>query len=127
MTKLYHVSVYWQDAFNAKISKLLSKPHKYSHHALERLYEPNRSHEIDASELESAINYIKTNRIQAFECEVDNNGRIIKFVIRTRLNNKEDVIVVFMDKGDCLLIKTYFTNSNKDKHKTLNKSKYQSN
>lgn len=126
MTKLYHISVYWQDAFNAKISKLLSKPHKYSHHALERLYEPNRSHEIDASELESAINYIKTNRIQAFECEVD-NGRIIKFVIRTRLNNKEDVIVVFMDKRDCLLIKTYFTNSNKDKHKSLDRSKYDKN
>lgn len=125
MNKLYHRSIYWKDSFNADISDLLSKPYKYSHHALERLHEPNRSHKIGMDELDLAIDIIKTKNVRAFECEVD-NVRIIKFVIRVKLGDK-CVIVVFANNGDYLMVKTYYVNKCDDFHATLNKSKYQSN
>lgn len=125
MSKLYHRKVYWENSFNTQIVNLLSKPHKYSTHVLERLYEANKSHNVSVNELEYAINIIKSKYVRAFECEI-NNDVVIKFVTRVKLDNK-DISVVFLDIGNELLIKSYWINSENDKHITLDKSKYQTN
>lgn len=122
---LYHRKVFWLDIFNIQINQLLSMPYVLSKHVVDHLQAPNRSHNITMEELSTAINIIVNKRVRAFECGVE-NGQVLKFATRVKLKDK-DVSIVFAKSDDVLLITTYWVNQSTDLHRTLDKSKYQTN
>lgn len=51
-------------------------------------------------------------------------GRVKKVVVRTSLDQKNDVIYVLIPGPSAWLVKTVWINEKNDKHKTLDRSKY---
>ena len=91
---------------------------------LEWLETPNRSHNITLKGLNYAIYKIRRTNAQPFEIEMKDD-KIVKCAIRIKYNNKQDITVVFLDKGDFTKIKTCWVNKNSDFHKSLDITKYE--
>ena len=119
---LYHRNVNWDKEFDNKINEALDNNtyYVYSKHLKSNT---DYKHNIDKSKLNTIIHKIKHKHYKAFECEIVNN-KLIKFAIRTSYNYKKDISIVFMEKDNCILIKTAWLNNKKDKHFTLKKENY---
>lgn len=126
--KTYHRDVYWEDWFDDACRKIinsinLSERSSLSLHAWRYLdgEDDKRNHQVDFSDFASAVMRIRNNiETAVFECTVVYDT-VIKCVARTTLNDEDDIAIVFADG----IIKTFWTNSKSDAHKTLNKRKYQ--
>ena len=122
---LYHRNIYWKDDFDKQINIILDNNtnFQFSNHLKNR---HDLKHEIDYVKVNNIIHKIKHNHFKPFECETDNNGKVIKFVIRTTyIYNKNHISIVFLNTESCILIKTVWLNRINDKHYTLNKDKYE--
>lgn len=125
MNKLYHKEIYFPNCnYKAYIEEIINKPYILSHHVLEWLETPNRSHNITLKGLNYAIYKIRRTNAQPFEIEMKDD-KIVKCAIRIKYNNKQDITVVFLDKGDFTKIKTCWLNKNGDFHKSLDITKYE--
>ena len=109
MNKLYHKEICFPNCnYKAYIEEIINKPYILSHHVLEWLETPNRSHNITLKGLNYAIYKIRRTNAQPFEIEM------------------QDITVVFLDKGDFTKIKTFWVNKNSDFHNSLDITKYES-
>lgn len=67
-------------------------------------------------------NYVKISEWKVIELEQNDEGQIVKWVIRKVLDNERDIVLVIIPNQK--VIKTVWINVRSDKHKTLDKSRY---
>ena len=65
--------------------------------------------------------YIDTSKAMLIEVEIE-NGKILKILYRSQLNDKLDVCIVVIPGR--WFVKTLWINESSDKHFTLNRNKY---
>jgi hypothetical protein len=117
---LYHKQLKWYNSFDFEIKQILklNNPYKLSYHAITQCNDEwRRQYDI------STIDNIDVLNGDVFEVEIT-SGKISKFCIRCKYNNKYDITLVIIPKNDCLFIKTLWLNKFKDNHKTLLYNKY---
>ena len=122
---LFHKEIFIPQDYLSKAEYFVKSFNKYpyvlSKHLQER-YELDRSHGYDngitkiLDKLSSLDGYI-------FEIEVENN-KVIKYCIRVKFDESQDICFAIMPRYKHSLIKTAWLNSNTDAHYTLDKSKY---
>jgi len=123
MKKLYHRNVYWKPQFDAQSLTIIKSVERLSNHLWEHIDMHNKPrYNIDVAKLFLIIKSIDESNCHPFEVEVE-NGVVTKCVIRVKYDDRNDISIVARDG----FIATCWTNDNKDKHVTLNKTKYQSN
>lgn len=122
---LYHKCVYWKPNFNRDALRMLND--NYSIHLLENLLFSKRdNHSINIHRLNCIIRDIKdinnnTQQFYIYEVEEDDRtGEVVKAVLRTRYNEKDDISIVFCK--DCVI--TVWLNHHNDRHNTLDKRRY---
>jgi hypothetical protein len=124
--KLYHRKVYLPQAL---IEQVISQQknierYKFSNHLRQRFNDTDKSHnQVTFEKVLGVIKCLKYKPLVPFEVEtrmVDDMERVTKYVIRKKCSYKEDICLVI--RG-CTIITAYINNS-RDKHPTLDKSKY---
>lgn len=110
---LYHSEIYVPESVRRQFPALPIAL-KYSYHAIE-------ASTTDRYGSMPQLNKIDPAKATVIEAETD-NGKLIKLVYRTRLNNFLDVcVVVLIATG---FVKTVWFNAHNDQHVTLNTFKY---
>lgn len=128
MNKLYHESVYMKDEDKERamrIERTLRKI-RLSKHFQRHLEMQDRKHELTKQGVKrSIITIIKTPKVP-FEVEYDEQS-YFKFVVRIEYDEIHDISIVFLkQKQDKFsLIKTAWLNRKDDKHRTLNRDRYE--
>lgn len=120
---LYHRQVYWNSDFDIQSAALIMQPYVLSSHIKNHLSNPDEKHDILEIDIVRTILILRKSFISPFEVEVDNN-KVVKFVIRSRLNDIKDITIVFGVKDGFNVIKTAWLNNLDDNHYTLNTKKY---
>ena len=122
---LYHRELKWNEDFDKQINQILdnNNDYRFSKHMKENY---DYKHNLDFKRLNSIIWKIKTRHYKAFEVETDDNGKVVKFVVRTPYNYDKflDVCIVFAPKDNYVKIKTCWTNFCGDQHYSLDTNKY---
>lgn len=122
MNKLYHRNVYWKPQFDEQSLIIIKSVERLSNHLWEHIDMHNKPrYNIDVAKLFLIIKSIDESNCHPFEVEVE-NGVVTKCVIRVKYDDRNDISIVARDG----FVQTCWINSNKDKHATLNKTKYQS-
>lgn len=104
---------------------------KLSHHIIDWLEGTSgenslreKKHSYTRQELMEAIRVIRDTTPNPFEVEVQ-NGEVVKFCVRTELDDERDItVVIAMTKDGWHFIKTAWVNNKEDVHRTLDTSKY---
>lgn len=123
MKKLYHRNVYWKPQFDEQSLTIIKSVERLSNHLWEHIDMHNKPrYNIDVAKLFLIIKSIDESNCHPFEVEVE-DGVVTKCVIRVKYDDRNDISIVARDG----FVQTCWINDNKDKHVTLNKSKYQSN
>ena len=116
--KLYHRNIFWLNHFDIESKQLLLSVERVSNHLFEHI---ERRHDISVQSLLNIVQGLYTKAIRPFEVEVDDNNKVVKIVIRVPYDNDKDISMVIRDG----FIVTYWFNDKTDRHKTLDKSKYE--
>lgn len=111
---LYHKELGFPEKLQFKSEYALHL--KYTQHA-KRASQSDRYGKIELPK------YLIFNRHDIIEVETDDNKIIKKVVVRTKYNKKYDLCLAILLENN--IVKTVWLNSVEDKHKTLNKSKYE--
>ena len=125
MNRLYHKQVFWHKSFDTLATKLFNK--NYSLHLFEHLLYSTDKHSMTMRELDRIIDELIDNKRRYFLYEIETRGKddIVKCVVRTNYNLDRDISIVFaISKDGKNIVKTAWLNNKRDKHNTLDKSKY---
>ena len=125
MNRLYHKQVFWHKSFDTLATKLFNK--NYSLHLFEHLLYSTDKHGMTMRELDRIIDELIDNKRRYFLYEIETRGKddIVKCVVRTNYNLDRDISIVFaISKDGKNIVKTAWLNNKRDKHNTLDKSKY---
>ena len=125
MNRLYHKKVYWHKSFDVLAKELFNK--NYSLHLFEYLLYSTDKHDMTMRELDRIIDELIDNKKCYFLYEVETRAKdeIIKCAIRTSYDLDRDISIVFaVSKDGKNILKTALLNNKRDKHNTLDKSKY---
>lgn len=120
---LYHRDVFWNKDFDTTCAAFVHQPYILSRHIKERINTPDKSHDLTEDMITYGINKLRRNFETPFEVEVC-RGKIIKFVSRVRLNQDQDICIVFAVNEGYNKIKTAYLNRCGDSHTTLDANKY---
>lgn len=120
MTYLYHREVSWNKDFDIESAKLIKTAVRFSKHLKEYFDDDSERRQFDADSIMKIIDKLKTfDNIKAFEVETDGHN-LTKCVVRVGYNGRKDICIVFR-KG---FVVTAWLCDKDDKHKTLDRSKY---
>ena len=120
MTHLYHREVSWNKDFDIESAKLIKTVVRFSKHLKEYFDDDSERRQFDADSIIKIIDRLKTfDNIKAFEVETDGH-LLTKCVVRVGYNGRKDICIVFR-KG---FVVTAWLCDKDDKHKTLDRSKY---
>lgn len=127
---LYNVSINeWKDDFTLQSIIILENVKHISHHMWEHLKNKNKediSHNINEHKFFVILNSIKSGKkkYKIVEVETDSENRIVKSLIRTNYNKRQDITIVC--DINCY-VRTAWLNDKNDNHKTLNYKNYANN
>lgn len=111
---LYHVDVFMPELSMPKGKYNL----EYTAHA-QRAAQSDRYGSIELPYI------LNTSSYEVIEVETDSNRRVIKIVYRRVATRTHDMCIVCVPENDTkMVVKTVWLNHYKDKHKTLDKTKY---
>lgn len=125
MSRLYHKKVYWCADFDSQARALFNK--NYSLHLFEHLLYSTDKHGMTMRELDRIIDELIDNKRNYFlyEAQTDIHDNVYKIALRTSYDLDRDISIVFaLSKKNELIVKTAWLNHKRDKHNTLDKSKY---
>ncbi len=122
---LYHKDVNWKPEFKYALNHLIEREMILTEHLWQHLISKDKpKYDIDYNKLMTICKNVHAHKqpyLHVFEAETDDNtGKVIKVAFRTNYDRKRDITIV-VKKG---VIITAWLNNYKDKHKTLDKSKY---
>lgn len=120
MSKLYHRNVYWLDSFNEQSLTLIKSIKRLSNHVYDNINSGRSRYNIDVKKLYLIVKNIDESNCHPFEVEVEND-KVVKCAIRMKYDDKRDISIVVRDE----FIVTSWVNMSTDKHKTLDRSKYE--
>lgn len=119
---LYHRDIKWKKYFDIQSLELIKTVKRLSNHLWNHIDNPNKKHEIDLKKLYLIVNEIKRlTKVEPFEVEINDDGEVIKCVIRTNYDENKNISIVF--KQDFIV--TAWLNDKNDKHYTLRRDKYE--
>lgn len=110
---LYHKEVYLPQ-FLKNLDTIVFEP-IYSPHAIEEA-------ESDIYGGITLPKYVKFNGNSIIEAELGCQNEVKKLVVRVAYNSCLDMVVVFIPENQ--IVKTVWFNERRDKHRTLDRSKY---
>lgn len=130
-TRLLHKDVWMPEWVKSKSKFLMSKRTNLfiSYHLMnERFDNPNRSHDISATDVLRIANTLNAKPVEPFEVELEydyflKKWMITKYVVRLPYTSTQDVSIAIRNRK----IVTVWLNSTTDNHKTLDTSKYDDN
>jgi hypothetical protein len=109
---LYHRRVHWP--FEPPSLPTGSPVLLYTKHA-----------ESKAERMEVKPDTIHLDKVEIFEIQTDDNGNIVKYAFRTDYNGRFDLCMVLAPVADGIAnVVTMWFNEKRDKHGTLDKSRY---
>ena len=125
MSRLYHKKVYWCADFDSQAKALFNK--NYSLHLFEHLLYSTDKHGMTMRELDRIIDELMENKrnFYLYEAQTDIHDNVYKIALRTSYDIDRDISIVFANgKDGKLIVKTAWLNDKKDRHFTLDKTKY---
>lgn len=127
---LYNVSINeWKDDFILQSIIILENVKHISYHMWQHLKNKNKediSHNINEHKFFVILNSIKSGKkkYKIVEVETDSENRVVKSLIRTNYNKRQDITIVC--DINCY-VRTAWLNDKNDNHKTLNYKNYANN
>ena len=115
--KRFIESIYWQEYETVY----------FSNHAKKALMDEVERYRLTIEEItqisNNILDYINAPWADMFEIGIIWN-RVSKFVVKTNYNPRLDLVIAVAIHTNWLVVKTCYTNTTWDNHRTLDKSKY---